>query len=131
MRRPTLALPLAQRRHCLGIEPVAVIVEGPMCHSLDRGPWRLDPTSNLRLRDPMDVWVLWHVPPGGDERGEYMLIGVYSSRDAALAAVARLADQPGFRDNPDVTDDVDDAGFNIVPYALDQDHWAEGYISEP
>jgi hypothetical protein len=78
-----------------------------------------------------DVWVMWHVPPGGDKRGEYMLIGVYSSRDAALAAVARLADQPGFRDNPEVIDDIEEAGFFIEPYALDQDHWAEGYVTVP
>jgi hypothetical protein len=80
---------------------------------------------------PLDIWVLWHVPAGGDERDECMLIGVYSSQDAALAAVARLADQPGFRDHPGVTDDVENAGFFMEPYALDQDHWPEGYRTEP
>ncbi len=74
---------------------------------------------------------MWHVPPGGDERGDYMLIGVYSSRDATLDAAARLADQPGFRDNPDVIDDVEKAGFFMESYALDQDHWTEGYRTEP
>jgi hypothetical protein len=80
---------------------------------------------------PPDVWVMWHVPPGGDQRGEHMLIGVYSSRDTALAAVTRLADQPGFRDNPEVIDDVEKAGFYLEAYTLDQDHWAEGYRTDP
>lgn len=78
----------------------------------------------------MDVCVMWHVPPGGDARGDYMLIGVYSSRDAALAAVSRLRDRPGFRDNADVIDDVESAGFFIEAYSLDQDHWTEGYRTE-
>jgi hypothetical protein len=79
---------------------------------------------------PSEVWLLWYVPPGGDDRDEYMLIGVYSSREAALEAVARLADQPGFREHPDVIDDLDLAGFFMVPYRLDQDHWTEGYRTE-
>ena len=79
----------------------------------------------------MNVWILWHVPPGGDARGEYSMIGVYSSRDAALAAVGRLADKPGFRDSPDITDDIANAGFFTEPYELDEDHWTEGYRIEP
>ena len=78
----------------------------------------------------MDIWLLWHVPRGGDARGEYMLIGAYASRDAAIAAVDRLKDQPGFRDNPKVIDDVEDAGFYVEPYTLNEDHWTEGYRTE-
>ena len=77
----------------------------------------------------MDVWVLWHIPPGGDERGEYFLIGVYSSRETALAGVGRLASKPGFRDHPGVIDDTDEAGFFMSRFALDEDHWTEGYRS--
>ena len=69
-------------------------------------------------------------PAGRRRTGEYSLIGVYSSRDAALAAVGRLASKPGFRDNPEVIDDTDDAGFFIEPYALDEDHWTEGFRVE-
>lgn len=79
----------------------------------------------------MDVWVLWHVPPGGKRVGDAMLIGVYSSKDAALAAVARLAGQPGFHDHPEIVDDIARAGFFAEPYALDRDHWTEGYRIEP
>jgi len=78
----------------------------------------------------MEVWVLWHIPPGGDKLSDYSLIGLYSSRDAAVAAVERLKDKPGFRDSPGVIDDTDDAGFFLEPYLLDQDHWAEGFRAE-
>ena len=66
-----------------------------------------------------DAFVLSHMPPGGDELGDYMLIGVYSSRDAALAAVARLCGQPGFRDHPEVIDDTEEAGFFVSRYTID------------
>ena len=72
------------------------------------------------------VWIMWHVPPGGDT-DKSMLIGVYSSRDAALEAVARLAGKPGFEDNPQVVDDADGPGFFMEAYTLDADHWEEGY----
>lgn len=49
------------------------------------------------------------------------LIGVYRSREGAEAAIARLKNVPGFRD--------DLAGFAIDEYRLDQDHWSEGFIS--
>ena len=76
--------------------------------------------------DNENVWILWHVPPGGDA-DKAMLIGAYSSEDLALAAVARLSDRPGFRDNPQVTDDEDGPGFFVQPYQLDLDHWIDGY----
>jgi homoserine kinase type II len=47
------------------------------------------------------------------------LLGVYSSRGAAEAAVDRFRDKPGFRDYP--------AGFHIDPYVLDSDQWTEGF----
>lgn len=75
------------------------------------------------------VWILWHVPPGGDA-DKAVLIGVYSSNESALAAVTRLADRPGFRDHPGVVDDADDPGFFMEPYALDMDHWTDGYRIE-
>ncbi len=78
-----------------------------------------------------DAFVLWHMPPGSEELGDYMLIGVYSSHDAALAAVARLCGQPGFRDHPEVVDDTEKAGFFVSRYTVDQDHWTEGYRTDP
>jgi len=55
----------------------------------------------------MDVWVLWHIPPDADSQGDHMLIGVYSTRGAALATVQRLADRPGFADHRVILEDPD------------------------
>ncbi len=67
------------------------------------------------------AFVLLHVHEvdGGDEQVKF--IGLYSSRQKAQEAVARLTMQPGFATAPD--------GFHIDEYQLDQDHWTEGYIS--
>jgi hypothetical protein len=50
---------------------------------------------------------------------EVKLIGVYSTRSDAEAAVARSCSQPGFRNWPD--------GFSIDEYKLGEDHWTEGF----
>jgi hypothetical protein len=65
------------------------------------------------------VCVLHHVRADDEFGDDAKLIGVYRSRTAAEAAIVRLADQPGFRDHP--------GGFTIDVYALDQDHWREGF----
>lgn len=60
------------------------------------------------------------------------LIGVYSSRAAAEAAVIRLRAQPGFRELPSIVNtdaDEDAGGFHIDQYRMDEDHWREGYIT--
>jgi homoserine kinase type II len=66
------------------------------------------------------VYILHHVRADDEYAADTKLIGVYRSRDSAEAAILRLQNQPGFRDHP--------AGFNIDPYQLDKDHWAEGFI---
>jgi hypothetical protein len=78
------------------------------------------------MTTPRDVWILWHLPPGGDP-DDGMLIGVYLSRDDAAAAVDRLKDKPGFRDHPTVTEDDTEPGFFMQSYELGKDHWADGY----
>jgi hypothetical protein len=72
-----------------------------------------------------EVWLLWHLPGGDPDEG--MLIGVYESKDSAIAAVERLRDKPGFRENPGVVEDDDVPGFFMQAYELDKDHWTEGY----
>jgi len=70
------------------------------------------------------VYVLHHVRKDDEYGDDAKMIGVYSfegSAIAAIAAISRLADQPGFRDYPE--------GFSISPYVLDRDHWAEGFIN--
>ncbi len=65
------------------------------------------------------VYVLQHLHEmeGGVE--EVKLIGVYSSRESAEAAIARLGRAPGFSDAV--------AGFHIDEYQVDRDQWVEGY----
>ena len=58
-----------------------------------------------------------------DEYGDdAKLIGVYRSEVSARAAMERLGVMPGFCHNP--------AGFHLGAYRLDEDHWAEGFITE-
>ena len=77
----------------------------------------------------MQVFVLWHLHGVGDETSE-KLIGVYSTEDLAQRAVGRLRGRPGFADHPSLlnVDSEGDEGFLIVPYPVDEDHWAEGFV---
>jgi hypothetical protein len=70
-----------------------------------------------------EVFLLWHTHrfPDGDE--DEKLIGVYSTRENAEAAIKRVGDKKGFVDQPE--------GFEICPYRLDFDHWTEGYMPIP
>jgi homoserine kinase type II len=65
------------------------------------------------------VYVLQHVHSlqGGEE--DVKFIGVYSSRENAQAAIARLGRAPGFADALD--------GFHIDEYPVDKDQWVDGY----
>ena len=60
------------------------------------------------------VFVLQHVHSTGDDVEDVKFIGVFSSREKAQAAVARL----GRAD-----------GFHIDEYRVDQDQWVEGYAT--
>lgn len=69
-----------------------------------------------------------HVLPYDED--DVKVIGVYSSKEAAQAAIDRLKHQPGFRDFPHIVNaDTDEYldGFYIDEYIVDQDHWQEGY----
>jgi len=66
------------------------------------------------------VFVLQHVHSREDGVEDVKFIGVYSSRENADAAAARLSRLPGFTDALD--------GFHVDEYRVDQDHWAEGYV---
>jgi hypothetical protein len=67
------------------------------------------------------VFVLQHVHSRDDGVEDVKFIGVYSSREKAQQAVARLSRLPGFADAPD--------GFHVDEYRVDQDHWVEGYAA--
>jgi hypothetical protein len=66
--------------------------------------------------------ILWHVRADDTYKEDAKLIGAYSSADAAAAAIARVEDQPGFRDYV--------AGFEVSAYEIDKDHWTEGFIRD-
>ena len=67
------------------------------------------------------VYPLWHVRKDDEFADNAKLIGVYSSDEEARQAIARLADQPGFRDQPE--------GFQFEAYELNKDHWTEGFVN--
>jgi hypothetical protein len=66
------------------------------------------------------VFVLQHVHARDDGGEDVKILGVYSSREKADAAVARLGRLPGFSEAPD--------GFHVDEYRVDQDYWVEGYV---
>jgi homoserine kinase type II len=69
----------------------------------------------------LTVFVVQHVHVLDDESEEVKMIGVYSSRQKADEAVARLKSQPGFCHTPQ--------GFAVSKYVIDRDHWPEGYVT--
>jgi hypothetical protein len=72
----------------------------------------------------------FHILPGDVE--DVKLIGVYSSAMSAHSAVSRLRQQPGFNEHPDIVDpstESDEQGFHVSEVTLDEDHWAEGYVT--
>ena len=66
------------------------------------------------------AYLLWFVRKLEDVDDCEMLIGVYSSKEAARGAIERVKGRKGFVDFPE--------GFQICPYELDKDHWTEGFI---
>ena len=78
------------------------------------------------------VFLVQHLHGLSQEEEEHKIIGVYSSYEAAQAAVKRLGAVPGFRDfprlvNPLIDDNAN--GFYIDEYSLDSDHWSEGFVT--
>lgn len=67
------------------------------------------------------VFLLHHVRSDDESADDAKLIGTYTSREAAAAAIERLRNQPGFRDHPQ--------GWDIQQYKLDDDHWEEGFVT--
>ncbi len=65
------------------------------------------------------AYVLQHTHEMEDGAEDVNFIGMYSSRENAQAAIARLGQAPGFSEAP--------AGFHIDEYQVDKDQWVEGY----
>lgn len=78
------------------------------------------------------VYLLQHSHARSADADEVKVIGVYRTRDDALAAVARLRGQPGFRNHPHVVNpdlDSGDEGFHVSEMVLGKDSWVDGFIS--
>ena len=67
-----------------------------------------------------------HVQDTGEE--DVKLIGAYSNRELAVAAVRNFEGQPGFSDAPEIVDEVS-VSFTISEYPVDKDHWTEGFFT--
>jgi hypothetical protein len=78
------------------------------------------------------VYLLQHSHSPTPDNEEVKVIGVYRTRDDAVAAVARLQSKAGFINHPKIVDpDVEgsDEGFHISEMVLGRDGWTEGFIT--
>lgn len=79
------------------------------------------------------VFVVQHLNILYEDEDQVKMIGVYRSHETAVAAVERLKIQPGFCEHSKIVnalEDEDRRGFHVEEYALDEDHWTEGYVTE-
>lgn len=68
------------------------------------------------------IFLLQHVHAFDDGHEDVKLIGVFSSKELALAAQQKVADQPGFRELPE--------GFSIDEHHVNGHiGWLEGYVT--
>lgn len=67
------------------------------------------------------VFMLWHVHEFEDGHEDVKLLGVFSSKDKAEAALHEVEYQPGFKELPD--------GFSISEIDIDHIQWKEGYVT--
>ena len=67
------------------------------------------------------VYILEHAYENEFNDEQVKRVGVYTSRENAEAALARVRDQLGFRDHQD--------GFEILEVTLNRDSWTEGFIT--
>lgn len=76
------------------------------------------------------VYLVEHYHPLVDDPSNSKFIGIYTDRERAEAAVRTLAQQPGFRDLPDIQEEPHSTGgFAIVHVELDETNWTEGYVT--
>jgi hypothetical protein len=67
------------------------------------------------------VWLLYHVHEFDDGHESLKLIGAFSSKELAEAALEQVTDQPGFRELPQ--------GFDLSECTLNQLGWTEGFVT--
>ena len=76
------------------------------------------------------VFVLQHLHLLNDDEEDVKMLGVYSTRESAFAAIERFRKLPGFRAQPQMAD-MDapgiSEGFYLDEHELDQDSCSEGF----
>ncbi|WP_280151983.1 hypothetical protein [Piscinibacter sp. XHJ-5] len=76
------------------------------------------------------IFVLQHLHLVNGDEVDVKMLGVYSTREGALAAVERFRNLPGFRDLVQMADPSAPGvaeGFYLNELEIDQDSWPEGY----
>lgn len=77
----------------------------------------------MRSGSGMKIYVLSHTHEWEDDHGDIKVVGHFSTREKAEAALKSVRLQPGFRDRP--------SSFEISEWPIDPDRleWAEGYVT--
>jgi len=78
------------------------------------------------------VFLLEHLHITNDDEENIKALGIYSSREAGIAAVERFRVLPGFKDHPqfaDISAPGPANGFYLDEYEIDQDCWQDGYVT--
>lgn len=79
-----------------------------------------------------NVFLLQHLHVVDSHTEDVKIIGVYQSREKAIAAINQLTTASGFVDHPQLITsekDIGKSGFYIDKYPLDKTHWSEGFVS--
>lgn len=76
----------------------------------------------VRKDTQLTVYILTH---GSDEEdggsGDFKICGIYSTRESAAEAIAKLILKPGFDKFPE--------DFVVDPYTLDEVCWGDGFTT--
>jgi hypothetical protein len=75
----------------------------------------------MTSQELQQVYLLWHTHELEDGESNEKLLGVYSTEEKATRRMASAKKLPGFREAP--------AGFEVAPYVVDRDEWAEGFVT--
>jgi hypothetical protein len=89
--------------------------------------------TRATVRRPMKtVFLLEHLHILPDESEDIKTIGIYCSKQDAIAAIERLKSQPGFSKYPNLIDPVAQdyvSGFYLQEYELGKDQWIDGFVT--
>lgn len=78
------------------------------------------------------VFLLQHLHAISEDNECTKIIGLYASKENAIAAIERLSIQPGFSAYSKLIDpliDEEKNGFYVDEYEVDKDHWTEGFVT--